>query len=430
LGFLDEGGSNGKLSFWVVDFVSILKMGGSPSKFYWYLAGVVGQFLPWGINSVLFTWMVAVHLGEGGLRLGIAQMCIQLPGLVFILFGGLLADRIDRRKILIVFQCLAAVPVFMLILLIEISALSYGMLLVFAVGVGSLNAFIQPARDSILNQVSGPNIQQAVTMAMGLSFFAQIIGFGLAGQADTTGPVPLLLVQGTVLLFGVLVALMLPSSTPKRTSLADAREKNRKSVFGDIWEGLSLIFHSPRMFPVMILMFSVGVFYMGAFSVLNPLAVRDIYGGAAFDIALSEICFMVGTIITTIILVAIGGIRRQGLGLMMALVMGGVFLISTNLRLPFYGYLLCIGLWGMCGGVAISLGRAIIQESAPENYRARALSIYSLGTLGGGPVGAISMGYFASVIGPLSGFFVAAAGVFLTVVGVWTMTSLAKVDRL
>jgi MFS family permease len=84
----------------------------------------------------------------------------------------------------------------------------------------------------------------------------------------------------------------------------------------------------------------------------------------------------------------------------------------------------------MCGGVAISLGRAIIQESAPENYRARALSIYSLGTLGGGPVGAISMGYFASVIGPLSGFFVAAAGVFLTVVGVWTMTSLAKVDRL
>ena len=405
-------------------------MNASPSKFSWYLAGVVGQFLPLGLNSVLFTWMVAVYLGEGGVRLGIAQMCIQFPGLVFILFGGLLADRVDRRTILIVFQCLAALPVFTLVLLIEISTLSYLMLIVFAIGVGSFNAFIQPARDSILNQVSGPNIQQAVTMTMGLSFFAQIVGFGFASQADTTGPVPLLVIQGTVLLFGALVALKLPSSKPERGLLVEARAKNRESVFGEIKGGLSLIFHSPRMFPVMILMFFVGVFYMGAFSVLNPLAVRDVYGGAAFDIALSYICFMVGTIVMTIILVAIGGIRRQGLGLMIALVAGGVFLLLINLRLPFYGYILCIGLWGMCGGVAMSLGRAIVQESAPENYRARALSIYSLGTLGGSPVGAVSMGYFASVMNPLLGFIVAAAGVFFAVVVVWAMTSLSSVDRL
>ena len=405
-------------------------MSASPSKFSWYLAGVVGQFLPWGLNSVLFTWMVAVYLGEGGIRLGIAQMCVQLPGLVFILFGGLLADRVDRRTILIVFQCLAALPVFTLALLIEISTLSYLMLIVFALAVGSFNAFIQPARDSILNQVSGPNIQQAVTMTMGLSFFAQIVGFGFAGQADTTGPVSLLLIQGTILLFGALVALKLPSAIPESASFDEAGERNRKSVFGDISDGLSLIFHSPRMLPVMILMFSVGVFYMGAFSVLNPLAVRDVYGGAAFDIALSYMCFMVGTILMTVILVAVGGIKRQGLGLMIALVTGGVFLILTNLRLPFYGYLLCIGLWGMCGGVAISLGRAIVQESAPENYRARALSIYSLGTLGGGPIGAVSMGYFASVLDPLLGYFVAATGVFFTVVVVWTKTNFSSVDRL
>jgi MFS family permease len=405
-------------------------MSASPSKFSWYLAGVVGQFLPWGINSVLFTWMVAVYLGEGGVRLGIAQMCIQLPGLIFILFGGLLADRVDRRTILIVFQCLAALPVFTLVLMIEFTHLSYLMLIVFAVGVGSFNAFIQPARDSILNQVSGPNIQQAVTMTMGLSFFAQIIGFGFAGQADSTGPVPLLLIQGSFLLFGALVAVKLPSALPIRASVDEAIAINRKGVFGEIRDGLSLIYQSPRMLPVMILMFSVGVFYMGAFTVLNPLAVRDVYGGAAFDIALSYISFMVGTIVVTIILVTIGGIKRQGLGLMIALVMGGVFLTLTNLRLPFYGYLLCIGLWGMCGGVAMSLGRAIIQESAPENYRARALSIYSLGTLGGSPIGALSMGYFASVLNPLLGFFVAAVGVLLTVIVVWAVTDFSSVDRL
>ena len=98
--------------------------------------------------------MIVVYLEENWVRLGIAQMCIQMPGLVFILFGGLLADKVDRRTILIVFQFLAALPVFTLVLLIEISSLSYLMLIVFGIDLGNLNAFIQPARDSVLNQVS------------------------------------------------------------------------------------------------------------------------------------------------------------------------------------------------------------------------------------------------------------------------------------
>ena len=401
-------------------------MNDNRAAFPWYLAGIVSQYIPLGIHNVLFTWIIAVYLGESGVRLGIAQMMSYLPALVFILFGGLLADRIDRRKIIIAFHGLATLPVFVLALGIGAGYLNYTLMLFFALAVGALNAFIQPARDSLLNQVAGSNLQRAVTLAMGLTFGAQIIGYGIASQADAVGPAPLLLAQGLLLLVGSACALKLPSFTPTR----QARAASGKSALGDIRDGIALIFGSERMAPVMILMFAVGIFYMGSFSVLNPLVVRDVYDGAAADIALSFICFMMGTILTTIILVSVGGVRHQGLGLMLALLIGGGCLVLTNLRLPFYGYLMCIGLWGMCGGAAMSLGRSIIQETAPEEYRARAMSIYVLGSLGGAPLGAVLLGLLSVALGPLESYLVAVTGVALIVACVWVWSDISRVDRL
>lgn len=398
------------------------------SQYFWYMAGVASQFVPFGIHNVVFAWLVVVHLQESGTRLGIAQMCTQLPGLMFILFGGLLADRLDRRKILIAFHVLASLPVFTLVLGIESGALSYSALLAFAVCVGTFNAFIQPARDSLLNQVSGNNLQRAVTVAMGLSFASQIIGFAVASRADNFGPVPILLVQGSVLLLGAVFAYRLPSFKPE--VVADHMEPQRRTHLGQIADGLSLVFHSDRMRPVMILMAAVGVFYVGCFSVVNPLVVRDIYGGAAAEIALSFICFMVGTIFTTVLLVVIGGIHRQGLGLMVALVAGGFFLAFAAVGLPFPLYLFCIGCWGVCGGLAMSLGRSIVQESAPMNFRARAMSIYLLGTMGGMPIGSLLMGYLATMIGPLMSFLVAVLGIWIVVAWVGLRSRLVDVGRL
>jgi MFS family permease len=383
-----------------------------------------------GLQSVLFAWLIAVYLGESGSRLGFAQMAMQLPALLLLLFGGLLADRIDKKKILIVFHCLAAFPVFILAYVSHAGLLSYEALLLFALAAGTFNAFIQPARDSLLNQVSGPNLQRAVTLTMGLTFFAQIIGFALASQADNAGPEILLFVQGSLLLAGAIFALKLPSFTPVRASLDAARTSAARTAYADIAEGLQIIFRSPSMFPVVVLMFAVGIFYMGSFTVLNPLVVRDVYGGAAADISLSFICFMIGQIFTTVILVSVGGVRHQGIGLLIALIVGGVFLSVTSLGLPFYGYLACIGLWGMCGGVAMSQGRSIIQENAPEEVRARALSVFSLSMMGGAPIGAVLMGFLSVSIGPLASYLVATIGVAVITVFVWSTTEISSVKRL
>lgn len=393
-------------------------------RFGWYLAGVICQFLPFGIHNVLYTWMVAVYLGENGIWLGIAQMAAQLPALMFVLFGGLLADRFDRRRILIIFHLIASMPAILVAVAIDAGNLSYLLLISFALAVSALNSFIQPARDSLLNQVSGNNLQKSVAIVMGLSFFSQIVGYAIAAQADDLGPVPLLLVQGIVLVVGGLVSTRLPRG--------DTAIKNRDggSALSAIMEGLTLVFSSPKMAPVMVLMFAVGIFYSGAFTVVNPLVVRDVYGGGSSDIALSFIAFMSGTIVTTAVLVAAGGIEKSGLGLMLALVLGGVCLLVALLHLPFTGYLICLGGWGVCAGVAMSLARSIIQENAPDSFRARAMSIYTLGMLGGTPIGSPLMGYVCTVTGPLSGYLVAVVGIYVTVIVVWLMTRLVDVTRM
>ena len=404
-------------------------MGSQRSNLGWYLAGSACQFIPFGIHNVLYAWLLTVQLGENGVRLGFAQMCAQLPGLMLMLFSGLLADRVDRRRILVAFHCLAALPTLLLALAINQGHLGYGALLLFALAFGTCNTFLQPARDSLLNRMAPGNLQRAVTLSMGLMFTSQIFGYAFASQADRTGAVPLLMLQACLQLAGAMFALKLPRHTGARESPEAAGQTAAGGALADIIDGLRLMYHSPRMAPVMVLMVAIGLFYSGAFFVVNPLVVRDLYGGDAADIALSYICFMLGTILITVILVASGGVRRQGRGLMLALVTGGASLLLTSLELPFPAYLVCIGIWGMGAGVSLSLGRAIVQETAPDDFRARALSIYSLGNLGAMPVGSVLMGFLSVQLGPLNAYVVAVAGVFLMVTVVWLRTRLGQVDR-
>ena len=122
------------------------------AQYLWYMTGIMSYVAPFGIQMILFPWLIAVQLQESAARLGIAQMTTQLPGLFLILVGGLLADRIDGRKIVIYLQLLSAIPVLTIAILIYQGYLSYPMLIVYALTVGTIHAFINPARDGMLNR--------------------------------------------------------------------------------------------------------------------------------------------------------------------------------------------------------------------------------------------------------------------------------------
>lgn len=383
------------------------------------MIGVTTFVIPNGIQMILFPWLVAVQLQESADRLGIAQMSTQLPGLFLILFGGVLADRIDRRKILIWLHLLAMLPALMLVLAIRFDQLSYPVLIVYALMMGTVVAFMQPARDGMLNQIAGDQLQRTVTVTMGLTFGAQIFGYIAASFADDVGAVPLLLTQAVIMGFGALAAAQLAS---KPLAVAHSGQ----SGFEQVKQGLQLAFGSSTIRPAMVLTTTMSLCYGGSFMVLNPVIVRDIYGGDASQISLSFGAFVVGTVAATALLVATGGLRRPGRGLMLALAIGGVSLVAASTELPWPGYLVALALWGAGGGVAMSMSRTIMQESAPDQYRARVMSIFSLSNLGGMPLGAFLLGYSAVLIGPLDSLLLAVGVVWLVVAIVWLSSNLAN----
>jgi len=392
-------------------------------QFLWYMAGLSSFVIPGGIQMILLPWLAVVQLGEGGDRLGILQMSAQLPGLVLILVGGLLADRIDMRSILMRGHILAAIPASLLAVAMLYGHLSYWLLIFYALAMGTLTAFITPARDGMLNRVAGGRLQRAVTISMGLNFGAQVFGYIAAGFADQTGAVPLLFLHSGIMLAGVIAVAKLDKVPP-------IPRLRGSSALSEIKAGLMIVRSSNRMAPSFLLVVFMGLFYGGAFVVLNPLIVRDTFQGSAMELSLSYGAFTIGTISMTVLLVTSGGLERQGKSLLLALVMGGLCLLSASLTSSFGIYLTSIFAWGMCGAVAMSMSRTIMQESAPVSHRARVISIFSLGNLGGMPIGALILGFTAEAVGPQPTLWLAAGGMCTIAALVWIFSGIATVSAL
>src|SRR6202795_3739963 len=135
-------------------------------QLYWYLAGRGCYFAAFGIQSALFAWLLAIGLQEPGGRIGVAQMLLNLPLLVLLLFAGAVADRSDCRRLLMRLQMLLTLPPLALLLLQATGVLNFLAMALYAIAVGTLSAFVMPARDSLLTKVSSAEIQRGVTMMM------------------------------------------------------------------------------------------------------------------------------------------------------------------------------------------------------------------------------------------------------------------------
>ena len=362
---------------------------------------------PLGIQTVLLPWLIVVEMQETGARLGLAQFALQLPAIVLILAGGLLADRFDRAKILWVCHGLAALPALLLAYVIYSQALSFQMVVIYALAMGSVTAFAQPARDGMLNQIASDDLQKGVTIAMGLTFGGQVIGFLMGGAAESVGAVSLLIIQAIVMAFGMFFAfkLMPMSRLAGETAALSASSGARSAIL----DGLRLVFTSNLMRPVIFLVFCMSLFYGGAYMVLVPVVAREVYSAGAAEIAQCFVAFVGGTILVTGLLVKIGGLSNPLMALQLALLGGGLCLILASMVNQFEYFLGALALWGMFGAVAMSMSRTLIQQAAPEAYRSRVLAIFSLANMGGMPLGAVLLGALSVSMGGEFALWVAAA---------------------
>jgi MFS family permease len=367
-----------------------------------YLIAISTWYAAFGMQSVVFAWLVTMLLREPAERVGYAQMSILLPGMLLILLAGAIADRVGLRRQALWSQLFAALTPMLLIYFLYFDALSYSVIIVYALLMGLAQAFVTPARDGLLNHVAGDNIQRMVVLASLCQFGFQILGYTLAGFADTVGAITILMVQSIILLMGCRALLALGEVGAPRP------ESRQASVMKDLWEGASTVAGNPLMRAVMIQNVAMGIFFMGAFIVALPLVVREIYNGTSGDLAALNAFNSLGLVITIGVLLRLGHIARAGRALLLAQLAGSLVLALAGWVVQQYLFVFFVFMWGICGGVAMPMSRTLMQQTAPPALRARVMSFYAFSFMGAGPLGALWAGFLADSVGPQNAIVISA----------------------
>jgi MFS family permease len=404
---------------------------GRGRQFSWYLLNQGAYFTSIGIGTVLVPWLVTVVLRAPPEQVGLTQAAIMLPLLFLLLFGGAKADRSDLRALLLRLHVLQAGPPLLLALLLYFDRLSLPLLILYGVTMSCLGAFAAPARDSLLTRMVDParpgGMQRAVGIAIAVQTAAQFLGITGAGQAERLGA-PLLPLWISVNFLCCAAAIALVAAAPPAAGGPAGKFGERlRAQFAAIREGVAEAAGSPRIRPVVVMMFLSSVLFLGVVLVMLPIAVRDLYGGGAQTISIMFLCFFGGIGISS---ATVGQfpIRRQGRALMLAMSAGGAVMVVVHFQPPLWGFLLACFAWGLFGGVTSIMARTIVQLSARPSHLARALSVLALATLAGGPIGSFATGYLIKLLGIADAPLVPAAGLVVAWTAMFAFSGLWRLE--
>lgn len=399
----------------------------SELNLYYLLVGL--YFLAFGMQFVLFPSLVAFTLDATPAGVGLAQSALSAPMFCLLLFGGLLAERARAGPTLALLYTGFAFTSLILCAIVATGQLNYSALITYAVIVGSFAAFAMPIRDAALNGIVEREAQRgkhtpiataaAVTTAVQIG--AQIAGILIAQFAGKT-PAPYLAVQALALALGAAVALGMQAPKPH------GHERTLQGALRDLREGLIYSFRDPVMSPMLISAAYVGVFVIGAFQVLFPLIIRDAYGGndntQQLRLGALLACFWSASFVSAVVLSRLKPLRQPGRALVISHLIGALALFSFGFHKPFGLFALIVVLWGFAAGVAISTSRTIVQGAAGQRYLGRVLAVYSMGFMGGAPIGSALVGFAASQWGARAAALAPALGLALAALALAVFTPL------
>ena len=361
-----------------------------------------------GMQQVLFSWLVVGELGAAPEVMGAVALTNSLPILLLLLVAGIAADRLERRNLSLLLYLGSALAVAALAVVVFRGELSLPIVFVYAAVAGTLMAFVIPTRDAMLSDVVRGDLMRAVTAVTLAQFGGQALGSLVAGSARFLALGPTLALQSGLLVAAAAIVATLPRSRGSGTRRIDARE---------ILGGLAEVAASPVMRTTLLLMTGVGLFLAGAYYVVLPILVRDHYQGDVAQLALFMTTLQLGTVVGAASLLSARRMPRRGPALTASLALAAVPLLVLSAGIPFAAALGAAFFWGLCVAAFNSIGRGLMQESAPIEHRARVLSVFSLAVMGAGVLGAPVAGALAGALGPL-GALGLAGGALLLFVGV------------
>jgi MFS family permease len=341
------------------------------------------------MQTVAQSWLVFQISGSAFL-LGLDGFLGQIPILLFSLIGGVIADRIDRRRVLLGSQYVQMTCAFVLTALIALKWIKVPHILTVSFVVGCAQAFGGPAYSALVPMlVEKEDLQNAIALNSIQFNLARVIGPVLGGLALTGLGAAWCFGLNGLSFVAVIISLLLLTVKfePQRT---------RDSILTGVKQGIGFVRGQGAMVGLIALAFSMTALAIPTLTFL-PVFAKDVFhrGPTAFTILLS--CSGVGSVVGALIVAALGDIENKGrVALLTMLLLGSAiagFAICKSIVLS--GALLVVSGAAMMG--VFSTVSSLVQLITPNQMRGRVMSVYNLAFRGGMPLGILATGWLVPI---------------------------------
>ena len=359
-------------------------------RYLWF--GTVFMSAGQWIQQVTLGWLLYDLTGSAVL-LGMLNGLRALPFLIASPVAGVVADRADRRKILLVTQYVLLTTAFSMGALVASGFLRIWHVFAFTLVSGVAWAFVDPVRQSLVPAlVPKKDLMNAVALNSAAFNLTKVVGPSAGGLLIVAfGAAGNFFVQ-SVAYVGVLLSIHWLRTPP---TPADAR---RTSALSNLKEGLSYVWSNPAVFALMASALVPRIFAI-PYQILMPVFQKDVLGVGAEGLGMLLAAPGVGAMLAGLMLATLANrVRRQGLLLLISLVSLGVMLNLFSWTTSFHMALLALVAVGGCQVIYMATTNTMLQIIVPDHLRGRVMSIYALDR-GLMPVGALMAGVSAHLVG-------------------------------
>lgn len=390
-------------------------------NFRLYFAGQTVSLVGTWMQVVAQSWLVLQLTGSGAL-LGLVAAAQFLPVLLLGPYGGLVADRADKRRLLLGTQSALGLLAFLLGMLTVTHAVRLWMVFVIAAALGVVNSVDQPGRQTFVPEIVGRNrIQNAVSLNSVLTNASRAVGPAVAGVLIATVGVGVCFLVNAASFVAVLLAL----ARIRARDLRPAPPAQRES--GQLRQGLRYVGGTPGLLVPLLMMALVGTLAY-EFQVALPLLARVTLHGGASTYGFLTAAMGIGAVAGGLV---VASVARTGLLPFTVAAAGfGAAILAAALIPSLAGVLAALAVVGFFSTAFMATGNTTLQLTSDPQFRGRVMALWSVTFTGSTPIGGPVVGLVADTLGPRYGLGLGAiACVAAAIIGMLAVSRMPPADR-
>jgi MFS family permease len=342
------------------------------------------------MQKVAQNWLVLTLAGPASaFYLGLDAFLGELPILLFTLIGGVVADRRDRRQLLIASQYIQMTTALTLAALVYLDAVHIWHVLLLSAVTGLAQAFGGPAHQSLLpSLVDTEDLPNAIAFNSIQFNLARVIGPLLAGATLAAfGMVACFALNG-LSFFAVILALL--ALHVRHVPIARTTRLHQ-----ELSSGLRFVRERPALIALAALGFAA-TFLGNPLLTFLPLFAENVFGGGVGQYTQLMACAGAGAVAGALVVAWLGRFRHMGRSLLVVLAAMGVLIVLFAVTRLLWVNAVLLFAAGACMVMVFATLSSLVQLNAPDEMRGRVMSIYMVAFRGGMPLGSLMSGWLAS----------------------------------